>query len=468
MAGVYTVSQVNAYLKGIFMHDPALSRITIRGEVSNCKYHSTGHIYFTLKDTGGETISAVMFAGRRSGLSFRLENGQAVDATGSIEVYARGGTYSLYAVKIEQAGRGELYERFLKLKEKLEDMGLFAPEYKQPIPRYVRTVGVVTASTGAAIRDITQIAQRRNPYVQLILCPAQVQGTGAAESIVRAIRTLDVCGTDVMIVGRGGGSMEDLWAFNEEIVARAIFDASTPIISAVGHETDTTIADYVADLRAPTPSAAAELAVYDVRQLELDIGGRLDGLRNAERELIGDAREEALRRGASLAMLSPRRRLNELRRRQDDARSRLTVGIRTKRMQIEHRLDGDVRLTKSMRERLEAVRRRNDGAQRLTADMRELLADIRMRQMQTGGVRLTQSMKARVKDSRHTLALAAERMKAISPLERLTAGYVWVSDRTGRHIDSVAQVHTGDELSLRWADGSARAAVTEVEYGEKS
>ena len=276
MASVYSVSQVNAYIKNMFLQDFALSRISVKGEVSNCKYHTSGHIYFTLKD-GSSAISAVMFAGNRSGLSFQLKEGQRVVAAGSIDVYERDGRYQLYAKKITLDGEGDLFLRFQKLRDELEEMGMFAPEYKQPIPRYAKTVGIVTASTGAAIRDIMNIASRRNPYVQLVLCPALVQGEQAKYSIAKGIETLDAMGLDVIIVGRGGGSIEDLWAFNEEMVARAIFNCRTPVISAVGHETDVTIADYVADLRAPTPSAAAELAVFDYRQFEEQV--RLDGER---------------------------------------------------------------------------------------------------------------------------------------------------------------------------------------------
>ena len=265
MAGnVYTVKQVNAYIRNMFTQDFMLNRIYVKGEVSNCKYHTSGHIYFSLKDESG-TIACVMFAGQRGGLSFRMTEGQQVIVFGSVSVYERGGTYQLYARQIRLDGEGVLYEKFQALKKELEEMGMFAPEYKKPIPPFAMRVGVVTASTGAAVRDIMNISRRRNPYVQLILYPAQVQGEGAKESIVKGIRMLEQAGVDVMIVGRDGGSIEDLWAFNEEIVARAIFDCSVPVISAVGHETDTTIADYVADLRAPTPSAAAELAVWDIR-----------------------------------------------------------------------------------------------------------------------------------------------------------------------------------------------------------
>ncbi len=262
MGQAYSVTEVNQYIKNMFMKDRILNFIYIKGEVSNCKYHTSGHIYFTLKDHQGQ-LACVMFAGQRKGLKFRLEEGQSVIALGSINVYERDGKYQLYASEIILDGLGILYERFEKLKKDLEAEGLFDQTYKKPIPRFPNKVGIVTASTGAAIQDIVNISRRRNPYVQLILYPALVQGIGSAESVAKGIRILDRMGLDTIIIGRGGGSIEDLWAFNEEIVARAIFRCKTPIISAVGHETDVTIADYAADLRAPTPSAAAELAVND-------------------------------------------------------------------------------------------------------------------------------------------------------------------------------------------------------------
>lgn len=262
MKNVYSVGQVNTYIKNMFAQDFMMQRISVKGEVSNCKYHSSGHIYFTLKDAVG-TISAIMFAGNRRGLAFPMKEGDKVIVTGSIEVYERDGKYQLYAREIALDGAGNLYLKFEALKRELEEMGMFAPEYKKPIPKYIRRLGIVTAPTGAAVQDIRNIARRRNPYVQLILYPALVQGDGAVNSIINGIHALDELGVDVIIVGRGGGSIEDLWAFNEEEVARAIFECETPVISAVGHETDTTIADYVADMRAPTPSAAAELAVFD-------------------------------------------------------------------------------------------------------------------------------------------------------------------------------------------------------------
>ncbi len=266
MQNIYTVAQVNSYIKNMFTQDFMLQKVRIRGEVSNCKYHTSGHIYFTLKDAKS-TISCVMFSSDRVGLPFRMTEGQQVVASGTVDVYERDGKYQLYARQIELDGIGALYERYERLKTELAERGMFAEQYKQPIPRYVRKLGVVTAETGAAVRDIINVASRRNPYVQIILYPAIVQGEAAVLSIINGIHAMEAQQVDVMIVGRGGGSIEDLWAFNEEAVAQAIFDCPIPIISAVGHETDVTIADFVADLRAPTPSAAAELAVCDYGQL---------------------------------------------------------------------------------------------------------------------------------------------------------------------------------------------------------
>lgn len=338
MAGnVYTVRQLNAYISNMFTQDFMLNRIYVKGEVSNCKYHTSGHIYFSLKDESG-TIACVMFAGQRGGLAFRMSEGQQVIVLGSVGVYERSGTYQLYAREIRLDGDGVLYERFQALKRELEEMGMFAPEYKKPIPRFAMRVGVVTAPTGAAVRDIMNISRRRNPYVQLILCPAQVQGAGAGESIVRGIRALESAGVDVMIVGRGGGSIEDLWAFNEEAVARAIFACSVPVISAVGHETDTTIADYVADLRAPTPSAAAELAVWDIRIFDQRLQEyRLKLNRQMDRKMqLTSMRLEQY--GARLKYLHPGVRLREKRQLLADMEDRMRDSMERKIQAARHRL----------------------------------------------------------------------------------------------------------------------------------
>jgi exodeoxyribonuclease VII large subunit len=330
----YSVGQINSYIKNMFTQDFVLKRIYVKGEVSNCKYHTSGHIYFSLKDDTGN-IACVMFAGMRKGLAFHMENGQQVVVLGSVNVYERDGKYQLYASQILLDGAGLLYERFLALKKELEEMGMFAPEYKQPIPKMIQKLGVVTAPTGAAIRDIINVSKRRNPYPQIVLYPALVQGEGAAESIASGIQLLDQYGVDTMIVGRGGGSMEDLWAFNEEQVARAIFQCRTPIISAVGHETDVTIADFVADLRAPTPSAAAELAVDDIHQVQERIYQYQMTLQRVMEDRIRDQRSRLASSRMRLGYLSPEQKIREMRQRladqEDQLRNAMDQWIRQER-----------------------------------------------------------------------------------------------------------------------------------------
>lgn len=344
---IYPVGRVNKYIKNMFAQDFMLHLISIKGEVSNCKYHTSGHIYFTLKDKAG-AMSAVMFAGNAKNMTFRMKDGDQVVVTGSVEVYEKMGTYQIYARQIELDGEGNLYLRFEQLKKELEEMGMFAAEYKRPIPKYAGKIGVVTAKTGAAIQDIRNISHRRNPYVQLILCPALVQGEGAAQSIVNGIHALDRMGLDIIIIGRGGGSIEDLWAFNEEIVARAIFECNTPVISAVGHETDWTIADFVSDRRAPTPSAAAELAVFDYRQMTdhlSNIKKRMDSNLSGKIEFY---RERLSHIKTRVSYLSPANRLNENRKRLADLEERLLLLMqqqikdkRQKLIMLSTRLDAD-------------------------------------------------------------------------------------------------------------------------------
>ena len=387
---------MNSYIKNMFTQDYLLQNLLVKGEVSNCKYHSSGHIYFTLKDPKG-TISCVMFAGSRTGLSFRLSEGQQVIVGGSVDVYERDGKYQLYAKQILLDGNGLLYERYEQLKRELEETGMFAQEYKRPIPRYIKILGVVTASTGAAVRDIIQIAGRRNPYVQIILYPAIVQGEAAVPSIVNGIHALEQIGVDVMIVGRGGGSIEDLWAFNEREVAEAVFQCSVPIISAVGHETDTTIIDFVSDLRAPTPSAAAELAVADIREILGELADYREDLNRAMDRLLREKRSQVEHLSLRLKAASPGSR------------------IREKRM-----------LVLSAEEKLQ--------------------------------VRMQHILEMR----RHRLALYIERLKGISPIEKLNSGYSYVSDATGTNIRSVGQVKLGQALTIRVSDGEIGAVVENV------
>lgn len=308
------------------MDDFALNHIYVRGEVSNCKYHSSGHIYFTLKDRGG-AIACVMFAGNRKGLNFRMTEGMAVIVFGSVSVYERDGRYQLYAREIMQEGAGKLYEAYEALKKKLLAEGLFDEEHKLDIPKYPKQLGVVTARTGAAVQDIINVSLRRNPWLQIVFCPATVQGEGAVQSVVRGIRALEEAGVDVMIVGRGGGSIEDLWAFNEEMVARAVYDCKIPVISAVGHETDTTIIDYVADLRAPTPSAAAELAVPDMRIVLGQLQGYEEALEAAMEQIMALCRQRVDSYARVFRHLNPQSRLNDRRQRLMEVEDRLRLGM---------------------------------------------------------------------------------------------------------------------------------------------
>ena len=396
-SNIYSVSQVNSYIKNMFARDSALNRISVQGEVSNCKYHSSGHIYFTLKDSGG-TLSAIMFASRRGGLSFAMKDGQQVVVTGSIEVYERGGSYQIYARTIKQAGLGDLYEKFVELKNRLEEMGMFAPEYKKPIPGFAKTIGIATASTGAAVHDIINVATRRNPYVQLVFVPTKVQGQGAAQSIVNSIRALDEYGVDVIIAGRGGGSLEDLWAFNEEIVARAIFNCTTPVISAVGHETDFTIADYAADMRAPTPSAAAEIATVDMAEFLASVKEKEQRMRRAVTGLISWTRTGILER------------------RQDRMKAAMTDRIYEYRRRSEKMQYSLGRL--SPRVRVNALRAQSSEA----------------------WMKLSQVMTASITDARHSLAIKAEKLKGLSPLEKISSGYAWISDEKEKHLCKAADL----------------------------
>ena len=396
MQNVYTVAQVNAYIKNMFTQDFMMQSIFVKGEVSNCKYHSSGHIYFTLKDEKG-SIACVMFAGNRAGLKFRMEEGQQVIVFGTIDVYERDGKYQMYARQIALDGAGVMYERFERLKEELEELGMFAPEYKQPIPRFIQKLGVVTAPTGAAVRDIINITTRRNPYVQIILYPAIVQGDQAAESIVNGIHALERLGVDVMIVGRGGGSIEDLWAFNERAVAQAVFDCSVPIISAVGHETDTTIIDYVSDLRAPTPSAAAELAVYDVNQFLLTLDDCEDELVRCMENRLEAAKLKYRNLELQLQHVSPQGKLTE------------------QKNQL-HQL-----------------------AQRL----------------QTG-------MERRLTASRHEWDVYFEKLKGLSPLDKLKQGYSYSTYGDGKTLKDITEVKTGDAICVYVGNGRIDATVQET------
>ena len=336
---VYSVGQVNNYIKNIITQDYMLKNISIKGEVSNCKYHSLGHIYFSLKDETG-VLPAVMFKGNAAtGLDFKLQDGQAVIVTGSMSVYERDGKYQLYVRSIKLDGIGKRYEEFERLKMKLYEEGLFDFEIKKPIPKFPKKVGIVSSLNAAGLKDILAIAKERNPYVQLILYHAKVQGEGAADTIVAGIQALDAAGVDTIIIGRGGGSIEDLWAFNEEKVARAIFAANTPIISGAGHEIDMTLADYAADLRMPTPSAACVAALPDV----MSTIKQLDGLDRAmkiamtSRLSLAKAKLEGL--SSKLELMSPVYRLEQQNLYLADIYDKMNKAIRSKLDAKRHRLE---------------------------------------------------------------------------------------------------------------------------------
>lgn len=336
---VFSVTQINTYIKRMFQSDYALRRISIKGQVSNCKYHSSGHIYFSLKDEGSQ-ISCVMFANARyDGLKFELEDGQEVVVDGNISVYERGGSYQLYAQEIRLNGIGELYVAYEMLKQKLYEEGLFDHEKKKPIPKNPKKIGVVTARTGAAIHDIINTAKRRNPYVQLILYPAKVQGDGASDTIVAGIKALDQYGVDIIIVGRGGGSIEDLWAFNEEKVARAIYEAQTPIISGTGHEVDTTIADYAADLRAATPTAACELAVPDIREVMEGITNREYTLRTLLKQVVRRYQMKLQQYQITIANFDPRFQLQEQKMHLAELEEQIHAVMKNKMTDYQHKLE---------------------------------------------------------------------------------------------------------------------------------
>lgn len=338
MKEVYSVGALNQYIKQLFVSDYGLNNIYVRGEVSNCKYHTSGHIYFTIKDKYS-ALACVMFSGQRSGLSFRLEEGQQIVVFGSVSVYERDGKYQLYARQIVLDGVGILYQKYEMLKKKLQAKGYFDQDRKKPVPKYPGKVGIVTAKTGAALQDIINICTRRNPFVQLILYPATVQGQDAAPTIVKGIKSLDAYGVDTIIIGRGGGSMEDLWAFNEESVAEAIYRCKTPVISAVGHETDVTISDFAADLRAPTPSAAAELAVPDIRSVLSflsDMEERMDQLFIGKLQMY---RQFVQKYQLRLSHVSPESQIREKRLRLMDMEERLNVYIQRVLADKKHQRD---------------------------------------------------------------------------------------------------------------------------------
>lgn len=400
MEEVSTVSQVNMYIKNMFVRDYALRQLRVKGEISNCKYHSSGHIYFTIKDQSSQ-LSCVMFATYTRGLTFRMKEGQSVIVSGNISVYERDGKYQMYAMSVTQDGVGKLYEEYEKLKKRLLAEGLFDDSKKKKIPRFAQKIGVVTAQTGAVIQDIRNVSNRRNPYVQIILYPAKVQGKDAHQTIIKGLQYFEKTDVDIVIIGRGGGSIEDLWAFNQEELAYAIAACTKPVISAVGHETDTTIADYAADLRAPTPSAAAELAVFSYRDYEI-------------------------------ALQEYRYTLNRY----------MENVLQIKRLQLKQ---------------YETVLS-HASPKDLIAQRRLFLAEC--------ADRMTYLIEQKILSAKHQLALYAEELKGLSPLQKLQDGYSYVENAQGKNVNRVKDLTKGEILTVKMTDGQAKVSVEEIIYSD--
>ncbi|MBR6383486.1 MAG: exodeoxyribonuclease VII large subunit [Lachnospiraceae bacterium] len=396
MKTIYSVFQVNTYIHNMFHEDYLLSDVSVSGEISNLKFHTSGHIYFTLKDDKS-AISCAIFRQSAQKLNIALKDGDKIVASGSISNYVPNGSVTFNVTKVEYEGIGDLTKKFEELKQRLAEQGLFDKEFKKTIPKFPKTIGIVTAPTGAAIRDIISVSKRRNPYISLILFPALVQGEGASESIVKGIETLEKANVDVIIVGRGGGSLEDLWAFNEEEVAYAIFQCSIPVISAVGHEIDFTISDFTADLRAATPSAAAELAVPDIRQTIADIDDLKESLDKGFDRVLKNKLHKLAVYEAKLNALSPVNKLNK---------------------------------------------------QKVIADSYNNKLDLLIKKI--------------IKEKKAELETLSERLKGVSPLERLKAGMAYVTDASGKRVVGVEGLSDNDKVKLTMKDGYAFAIIEKV------
>lgn len=389
-----TVTDLNRYIKNKVDNDEFLNNVLVKGEISNFKHHYTGHMYFTLKDENS-LIKCIMFKTYTPNLKFVPKDGMKVMILGTVSVFERDGVYQIYCKAMQEDGMGSLYTAYEELKNKLEKQGMFDASHKKAIPKFPKSIGVLTASTGSVIRDIINVSTRRNPNCYIKLLPVPVQGKGAAEKIAEAIKIMnDNKLADVIILARGGGSLEDLWPFNEEIVAHAIYDSELPIISAVGHETDFTIADFVADLRAPTPSAAAELAVPNVAELLLNLEKYNNRFKNSLKKKIELMRLRYEKCMASRVFKEPLQKINE----------------------------------------------------------RFITIDMKVKQMQN-------SITSKVKDDKTRMIELITKLDTLSPLKTLARGYSLATDKTGAIIKSVKDVHKDDELVLRLQDGNANIKV---------
>ncbi|MBM7701586.1 exodeoxyribonuclease VII large subunit [Metabacillus iocasae] len=438
-----TVTALTRYIKRKFDVDPHLQDIWIKGEISNFKLHSRGHMYFTLKDENAR-IQAVMFAGQNRQLTFRPEEGMKVLIRGEISVYEPSGNYQMYVKEMQPDGVGSLYLAYEQLKAKLEQEGLFSSIHKKSIPTYPTHVGVITSQTGAAIRDIMTTLKRRYPIAKVIVIPALVQGVHAAPSIVQAIEKANELGQlDVLIVGRGGGSIEELWAFNEESVARAIFKSTIPIISAVGHETDFTIADFVADLRAPTPTGAAELAVPHITEVKERLSQRNIRMQRAMKEMMTLQSKRLERMKQSYAFRYPQKLVEQKEQQLDQLMDRLYREskryLQLKRTQYEQQTG--LLMRNHPKKKVEQAREKH---QTLTKD-------------------LQRDMHTILKQKQLLFSSTASKLHALSPLKTMERGYSLVYNHEQALIKTTKQVSKGDTVTVRLSDGQLQCKVSQVE-----
>lgn len=442
-----TVKALTKYIKRKFDADPHLKNVSVKGELSNVKHHSSGHIYFTLKDDSAR-IMAVMFAASAKSVAFRPENGMEVILTGDATVYESSGQYQLYVKTMQQEGAGNLFAAFEQLKKKLEQEGLFRPEIKRQIPAYPSVIAVITSPTGAAIRDILTTINRRYPSAEVLVYPALVQGERATESIVRQLQKVNKDGrADVVIAGRGGGSIEELWAFNEEAVARAIHSSEIPVISAVGHETDFTIADFAADLRAPTPTAAAEMAVPHIEEVLERIRAKESRLMRAASETIRFSRNRHQTILNSYVMRNP----ESLYRQQFERADRLSEKL--------------IRSTKAVIDRKKtSVQHASFRLARTGPGPRIEFETAQLERMKKALQRQTQSI---LNEKKSAFGQHIAMLEALSPLKVMERGYSLVYSENEKLIKTVTQVKAGDRIHVQMADGTIHAQVDLIGGEEK-
>lgn len=438
-----TVNALTKYIKRKFDADPHLQDIYIKGEISNFKRHTSGHMYFTLKDEKAR-ILAVMFASANRSLKFKPENGMKVLVRGEISVFEGSGQYQVYIKEMKTDGVGDLFIAYEQLKKRLEQEGLFSPRHKQALPKYPKVVGIVTSPTGAAIRDILTTIKRRYPITKVMIYPALVQGEQGAPSIVRAIQKANERkDVDVLIIGRGGGSIEELWSFNEEAVARAIFASAIPVISAVGHETDFTIADFVADMRAPTPTGAAELAVPHIQELLERVMNRETRLLRAMREKVYFQQERYQRLIRSYAFRYPRKLYEQKLEQVDKLTESLTRGAQ--------------KLYSVKMDNLQLIRKR------LQRSHPEELKNISAEKHQRAARALNRAMTAVVTEKRKEFNGIISTLEALSPLKIMDRGYSLAYTEDGQLIKKVSQASPDRKIYVKLSDGSLKCIVTDIE-----